>query len=127
MSQLTKICLIFFLLTGASCSILRGLTGSDSEPAALDVAPQGAGVAVSNGQPEPFAEAVRLATGAANLAQTAQTTEEWGQVGVKWDEAAQFMLKVPENHEQYSIAQDRIPTYQKNRDDALTRAGLLSP
>ncbi|MEL6385373.1 MAG: hypothetical protein AAFQ89_23495 [Cyanobacteria bacterium J06626_18] len=80
-----------------------------------------------NPTPQPFTEAVRTATSAAELTQTAQTTEEWSTVGVQWDNAMQLMMKVPEDHEQYAIAQDRIPTYQANRDYAFTNAGLLEP
>lgn len=76
---------------------------------------------------EPFAEAVRTATRAAELTQTAQTPEEWAAVGVEWDNAMQLMMKVSADHERYAIAQDRIPTYQANRDYAFTNAGLLEP
>ena len=81
----------------------------------------------NNSTPQPFAEAVRNATSAAELTQTAQTPEEWSVVAIKWDDAMQLMMKVPEDHEQYAIAQDRIPTYQANRDYAFTNAGLLEP
>lgn len=74
-----------------------------------------------------FAEAVRHAMSAAESTQTAQTPEEWAAIGVQWDNAMQLMMKVPEDHEQYAIAQDRIPTYQANRDYAFTNAGLLEP
>lgn len=76
---------------------------------------------------EPFAAAVQNATSAAALTQTAQTTAEWAAVGVQWDNAMQLMMKVSADHEQYEIAQDRIPTYQANRDYAFTNAGLIEP
>ncbi|MGD1904538.1 MAG: hypothetical protein ACFB0C_00930 [Leptolyngbyaceae cyanobacterium] len=78
-------------------------------------------------RPEPFGEAVRTATMAAELTQTATTPEEWSEVGVLWDSAMQFMMKVPEDHAQYGTAQDRIATYAGNRDYAFTNAGLLDP
>ena len=131
MSRFPKIFLTIVLLAGTGCSIFQDLTGAGqpgTEQQASNQSVESGDATLPNElEPEPFAEAVRLATNAAELAQAAQTNEEWGKVGVQWDEAAQFMMKVPEEHEQYAIAQDRIPTYQKNRDEALIRAGLLSP
>ena len=121
MSKPFKIFLVVALLAVAGLLAWKFLLPSSSEttasqpsqPAATDL--------------EPFAEAVRTATRAAEQTQTAQTTEEWATVAVQWDNAMQFMMKVPEEHEQYAIAQNRIPIYQDNRDYAFTNAGLLEP
>jgi hypothetical protein len=90
--------------------------GEETQSAAVDAPAKNA---------EPFVEAVRVATRAAELVQGAQTQAEWAQIGVQWDTAMQLMIKVAADYEKYAIAQDRIPTYQINRDYAFTQAGLL--
>ncbi|MGB3238312.1 MAG: hypothetical protein WBB29_08450 [Geitlerinemataceae cyanobacterium] len=67
---------------------------------------------------DPFPEAVRKATSASQMAQAASTPEEWGEVAKDWQAAIEFMQAVPESNPNYSVAQDRIPVYQKNLEYA---------
>lgn len=135
MSRPFKIFLAIALLALAGFLAWRFLFNASNSPTARqapEVVETDSSIEVSDRpnpepNPETFTEAVRVATSAAELTQTAQTLEEWAAVGVQWDDAMQLMMKVPEDHEQYEIAQDRIPTYQANRDYAFTNAELLEP
>lgn len=72
-------------------------------------------------QPNPdFAEAVRKATSAAKLAQTAKTKAEWTTVAAEWQAASALMQKVPADSPNASIAQNRAPQYAQNA--AIARA-----
>jgi hypothetical protein len=71
---------------------------------------------------DPFPEAVRKASSAAQLTQTASTSEEWGQVATDWQSAIELMQAVPESSPNYSVAQQRVPVYQKNLQYAQKRA-----
>lgn len=127
MSKPFKIFLVVALLATVGFLLGKILLQPSGQTLAPTANPDAETTTAAVAQPEPFAEAVRNATSAAELTQTAQTPEAWAEVGVQWDTAMQFMMKVPQEHEQYAIAQDRIPTYQANRDYAFTNAGLLEP
>ncbi|HIK32766.1 MAG TPA: hypothetical protein IGS17_13265 [Oscillatoriales cyanobacterium M59_W2019_021] len=85
--------------------------------------PAAAGSAPAATANDPFPEAVRKATSAAQLTQTASTSQEWGQVVADWQAAIELMQSVPESNPKYSVAQDRIPMYQKNLEYAQQQAG----
>jgi hypothetical protein len=72
---------------------------------------------------DPFPEAVRKAISAAQLTQTASTPEEWDQVAADWQSAIDLMQSVPDSNPKYSVAQQRVPVYQKNLQYAQNRAG----
>lgn len=61
-----------------------------------------------------FGDAVRSATQAANLAQTAKTSEEWADVAKTWSEAIRFMQEVPASSTNYAVAQTKADEYQIN-------------
>jgi hypothetical protein len=71
----------------------------------------------------PFSEAVRKATSASQLAQTAASPEDWGQVAADWQAAIALMQAVPKSNPQYAVAQQRVPLYQKNLQYAQQKAG----
>jgi hypothetical protein len=71
----------------------------------------------------PFAEAVRRATSAAEATQTASTPEEWQAVATDWEAAIALMQAVPQDNPNYATAQDRIPVYQNNLAYARSNAG----
>ncbi|MBK4732255.1 hypothetical protein JJD41_20635 [Oxynema sp. CENA135] len=71
---------------------------------------------------DPFAEAVRKATQAAQLAQTAETQAQWNQVANLWQQASDLMNAVPESSANYSQAQPRVETYRQNMEVARQRA-----
>lgn len=71
---------------------------------------------------DPWAEAVRTAINAANLAQTAQSRTEWENVADQWRQASELMGQVPESSPNYETAQQKVTEYQANREVALQRA-----
>ena len=74
---------------------------------------------------DPFGEAVKQATSAANLTQTAKTPEQWVQVAKHWQEAIAFMEAVPQNNANYDMAQVKVIEYQNNLQYAQKNAGLI--
>ncbi|MEL7350110.1 MAG: hypothetical protein AAF171_11925 [Cyanobacteria bacterium P01_A01_bin.116] len=69
-----------------------------------------------------FAEAVRLATQAADDGQTATTAAQWLDLAARWQRASDLMSDIPEGAEQYAIAQDRAISYKTNSEAALAKA-----
>ena len=71
---------------------------------------------------DPFAEAVRKATEAANLTQTAQSQQDWETISKNWQLASQLMQQVPFNDPNYLTAQDRAVLYYNNYNYSQTMA-----
>lgn len=63
---------------------------------------------------EPFKQAVNEAMVAAELTQTAQSSQEWFSVVSKWVKAANLMEEVPSSHPHYKIAQKKVVEYRSN-------------
>lgn len=61
-----------------------------------------------------FYDAVNHATKAANLTQTAKTSGEWQKVSQSWINAISLLNSLPENHPQYSLANEKIQEYERN-------------
>ena len=61
-----------------------------------------------------FRDAVNKATEAANLAQTAKTSEEWSTLANIWQQATTLMQKIPASSPNYETAQQKAIEYQKN-------------
>jgi hypothetical protein len=72
-----------------------------------------------------FTQAVRLAQEAAADGQAATTPAEWLDLAARWQRASELMAQVPEDDENYQIAQDRVAAYQQNSDQALVQAEKL--
>ncbi|MDY6782029.1 MAG: peptidylprolyl isomerase [Cyanobacteriota bacterium] len=69
-----------------------------------------------------FHEAVHNAMSAANLTQTAQSSQEWKTVAQRWQKAIAFMQAVPSDSRNYEIARSRVSEYQRNLDYAKEKA-----
>jgi hypothetical protein len=93
-------------------------------PAPAPAAPAPAAPAPAQVNPD-FAEAVRKATSAANLAQTAKTKADWLKVAGEWQAASALMQKVPADSPNAAIAQNRAPQYAQNSAIAKARAQEL--
>jgi hypothetical protein len=93
-------------------------------PATAPAAPAPAAPAPAQVNPD-FAEAVRKATSAANLAQTAKTKADWLKVAGEWQAASALMQKVPADSPNAAIAQNRAPQYAQNAAIAKARAQEL--
>lgn len=73
-----------------------------------------------------FTEAVRVAQQAAIDGQTATVSAEWLDLAARWQRAADLMGDIPTSAEQYTVAQDRIQTYQANSQSALQQAAAAT-
>jgi YVTN family beta-propeller protein len=76
--------------------------------------------------PPYFQRGVNQAIAAANQAQTAKTKLEWDQVASLWQEAIILMEQITPNSPQYSLAQERVIIYQRNRQYALQNSHRVS-
>jgi parvulin-like peptidyl-prolyl isomerase len=74
-----------------------------------------------------FRQAVNKATEAATLTQEAQTAEEWDFVASHWQQAIALMKAVPNDGQNYAIAQGKIVEYQRYLDYAQQKAAQLTP
>ena len=75
---------------------------------------------------KPWEEAVRSAIEAAEIAQTAQSTDEWTQVESLWTQASELMAQVPESHAEFATAQQKITEYSQNAQIAEQKKAALS-
>lgn len=75
---------------------------------------------------EAFAEGVRRATRAANLAQTAKTSQQWNDVAVAWLEAVTWMQAVPPGNPKRELAQRKVVEYLRNFAIARQKAASLT-
>lgn len=71
---------------------------------------------------DPFRDAVNRATTAAELAQTAKTSEEWFNVANAWQQAIDLMESVPQSNPNYEVAQQKAKEYQTNKAYAQNNA-----
>lgn len=69
-------------------------------------------------QSNPFRDAVNKAIEAANLTQTAKTSDEWNTVANAWQQAIGLMQSVPSSSPNYETAQAKVIEYQKNLEYA---------
>jgi len=68
-----------------------------------------------------FGDAVRSAEQASDLSQTAKREEEWTEIAKLWAKATYHMKSVSQDHERYSLAQQKIAEYQQNITHAMNQ------
>ncbi|MDZ8089548.1 MAG: hypothetical protein RMY16_28945 [Nostoc sp. DedQUE12b] len=73
-------------------------------------------------QTDTFREAVSKAINAANLTQSAKSSDEWKTVVSHWEGAIALMKFVPSSSPNYVVAQQKIKEYQKNLNYAEKNA-----
>ena len=61
-----------------------------------------------------FAESIRFATQAANLAQSANSKQEWDEVAAQWVQAVAWMQAVPPGSPRRAFAEKKVIEYTKN-------------
>ncbi|MFZ4639423.1 MAG: hypothetical protein ACOYMP_03325 [Nodosilinea sp.] len=71
---------------------------------------------------DPFVLAVRLAQDCVKDGASATTAAEWLELAVRWQRAADLMASVPVSDDRYSVAQDRMVSYSRNKQLALKEA-----
>ncbi|MEG3863712.1 hypothetical protein, partial [Microcoleus sp. herbarium12] len=74
-------------------------------------------------QNEPFADSVNFATKAANLAQSANSKQEWDEVAAQWVQAVAWMQAVPPGSPRRAFAEKKVTEYMKNLVYAQQQAG----
>ncbi|MBO0351985.1 hypothetical protein J0895_23465, partial [Phormidium pseudopriestleyi FRX01] len=70
-------------------------------------------VPIAQGAVDPFAEGIKYATNAANLAQTARSPEEWDEVSKQWLQAIYWMQSVPPTNPRRAFAQKKVAEYMR--------------
>lgn len=61
-----------------------------------------------------FEEALSKGIGAATIAQTSHSKEDWELVAAKWGEAIDLLKSVPKSSSSYALAQKKVVEYQTN-------------
>ncbi|MEG3941375.1 hypothetical protein QT995_24955 [Microcoleus sp. S36b_A3] len=70
--------------------------------------------AASCTQNDPFAESISFATQASNLAQSANSKENWDEVAALWVQAVAWMQAVPPGSPRRAFAEKKVTEYTKN-------------
>ena len=112
---------------------VSGLSCAANPPYTVEIGTAEAGtVAEESPKPAPekpsFAVAIDAATTAAQLAQSATTTEDWSRVAMAWSEAIAALQQVSPDNPQWLFAQRKAREYLVNQAIALQRveeAGTL--
>lgn len=73
-----------------------------------------------------FEQAVMKAANATELADVAQTADDWQQVAQHWQSAIILLQTIPAMDEKFAIAQQRLPDYQKQQRVAQQQATQLA-
>ncbi len=63
---------------------------------------------------DPFSQAVRFATKASNLAQSARSKQQWDRVAQEWVQAVAWMQAVPPENPRRAFAEKKVAEYMKN-------------
>ncbi|MCC3443799.1 MAG: hypothetical protein JGK01_18970 [Microcoleus sp. PH2017_03_ELD_O_A] len=74
-------------------------------------------------QNDPFGDSVNFATKAANLAQSANSKQEWDEVAAQWVQAVAWMQAVPPGSPRRAFAEKKVTEYMKNLVYAQQQAG----
>lgn len=74
---------------------------------------------------DPFGESVRFALQAANLAQTANTKEDWDEVAGLWVQAVAWMQAVPVSSPRRAFAEKKVVEYMRNLAYSQQQASTL--
>lgn len=110
-----------FLICVSSAIFFSGCSFNKTE-SEVDNSQATANEAKQNVTSTHFRDAVNKATTAAELAQTAQTSEEWSNVAKTWQESIDLMASVPQSDSNHEIAQQKFQDYQKNQEYAQSNA-----
>lgn len=74
-------------------------------------------------QNDPFAESISFATQASNLAQSANSKEDWDEVAALWVQAVAWMQAVPPGSPRRAFAEKKVIEYTKNLVYSQQQAG----
>lgn len=85
--------------------------------------PQKSVSAPSCTQNDPFAESINFATQAANLAQSANSKQDWDEVAALWVQAVAWMQAVPPGNPRRAFAEKKVVEYMRNLVYSQQQAG----
>jgi len=85
------------------------------------------GPVVPSPQQDPFVMAVRIAQQSVEDGRSSTTADQWLELAMHWQRAADLMAQVPANDSRYAVAQDRIAVYSANKQRALQEADKRQP
>lgn len=80
----------------------------------------------SKPQPETFSQALDRGMGAAVIAQSASSNEDWNLVASEWQKAIALLKAVPKSNPNYAMAQKKSVEYQRNLVIAQQKTGFTS-
>ena len=78
-------------------------------------------------QQDPFVMAVRIAQQSVEDGRSSTTVDQWLELAMRWQRAADLMAQVPASDSRYAVAQDRIAVYSANKQRALEEAEKRRP
>jgi hypothetical protein len=115
---LTQLLFLLGLLSGCSSTAISEVKKTSPPPSVTIETPvvsvPSPSVSISSSESDFFRLAVNQATNAANLVQSAKSQDQWKQIVTLWQEAINFMKKVPPSHQKYTLSQKKIKEYQNN-------------
>ena len=77
--------------------------------------------------PDTYPDALKKATLALTLSQSAQSTDDWALVAGRWQQAIDLMKAVPSSSENYNSVAAKITDYSRKRDAAKVKANQPVP
>lgn len=116
--------LLVTLLAGCSSPQKVQLTVKSpiSSPNAESSAPLNNPKISSESPKNTFQDALDTAAGATSISQSSVSKDDWNLVYSKWQEAINLMITIPDNSENYVMAQKKIAEYGKNLSYAKQQA-----
>lgn len=87
-------------------------------------APPPSPVTLASPETDAFQEAENKAISAKNIAQIAQTKEDWTLVANRWQQAIDLIKAVPKSHPKYALAQKQLAEYQTELNNAQKQLKL---
>ena len=87
-------------------------------------APPPSPVTLASPETDAFQEAENKAISAKNIAQIAQTKEDWTLVANRWQQAINLIKAVPKSHPKYALAQKQLAEYQTGLNNAQKQLKL---
>ena len=97
-------------------------TPAEEPPAAPPAAPVPAATA-----PSPYPEAIKRASTAYDLSQSAQSNDDWRLVASRWQQAIALLEQVPETDPNYAAAAEKLAGYRQSFINAQVQADTPIP
>lgn len=111
-----------------ACTVTQQAPPTSPPPSPLTpAAPPPSPVTLASPETDVFLEAENKAISAKNIAQIAQTKEDWTLVVNRWQQAIDLIKAVPRSNPKYALAQKQLAEYQTGLNDAEKQLKLPAP